>query len=125
MDRLADRSLSAALFTESSRDSLPARAGTIVVGGGIIGASIAHHLAANGVDDVLILERGVLTSGTSWHAAGLVAGARTRAAINAVEAAIAAGVPCVIGLHLEGPHLSLARKGVAELCDKQTAALKG
>jgi len=82
MDRLADRSLSAALFTESSRDSLPARAGTIVVGGGIIGASIAHHLAANGVDDVLILERGVLTSGTSWHAAGLVAGARTSTAMT-------------------------------------------
>lgn len=82
MDRLADRSLSASIFTEGARGPLPARVGTVIVGGGILGASIAHHLAAAGVDDVLLLERSVLTSGTSWHAAGLVAGGRGSTAMT-------------------------------------------
>ena len=45
---------------------------TIIVGGGAIGLSIAYHLGKLGVDDVLLLERNELTSGTSWHAAGIV-----------------------------------------------------
>ncbi len=52
---------------------LPAHAEVIVVGGGIVGASIAYHLTKRGVSDVLVLERHQLTSGTTWHAAGLVA----------------------------------------------------
>ena len=51
---------------------LPDRAQVIVVGGGIIGASIAYHLTKRGVSDVLLLEQGQLTGGTTWHAAGLV-----------------------------------------------------
>ena len=51
---------------------LPDRAQVIVVGGGIIGASIAYHLTKRGVTDVLLLEQGQLTGGTTWHAAGLV-----------------------------------------------------
>ncbi len=85
MDRLADRSLSAAAFTDEAGLPLPARAGTIIVGGGIIGASIALHLAEAGVDDVLLLERAVLTSGTTWHAAGLVAGARGSTAMTGLS----------------------------------------
>jgi glycine cleavage system aminomethyltransferase T/glycine/D-amino acid oxidase-like deaminating enzyme len=54
----------------------PARARVVVVGGGIVGASIAYHLTALGVRDVVVLERGRLTSGTTWHAAGLVAQVR-------------------------------------------------
>ncbi len=54
-------------------NSLPSRAEVIVVGGGIVGASIAYHLTARGVTDVVVLERHQLTSGTTWHAAGLVA----------------------------------------------------
>jgi 4-methylaminobutanoate oxidase (formaldehyde-forming) len=53
--------------------SLPARAQVIVVGGGIIGTSVAYHLASMGWSDVLLLERDRLTSGTTWHAAGLMA----------------------------------------------------
>lgn len=51
---------------------LPVEAKVIIVGGGIVGASVAYHLAKKGVSDVVLLERNTLTSGTTWHAAGLV-----------------------------------------------------
>ena len=51
---------------------LPAHARAVVVGGGIIGTSVAYHLAALGWQDVVLLERDRLTSGTTWHAAGLM-----------------------------------------------------
>ncbi len=52
--------------------SLPTQARVVVVGGGIIGCSIAYHLAKMGWQDVVLLERKKLTGGTTWHAAGLV-----------------------------------------------------
>jgi 4-methylaminobutanoate oxidase (formaldehyde-forming) len=52
--------------------SLPSRARVVVVGGGIIGTSVAYHLAHMGWKDVVLLERDRLTSGTTWHAAGLI-----------------------------------------------------
>lgn len=76
MDRLADRSLTAATFAPDASDDPPAVAEVVIVGGGIIGASIAYHLAREGVTDVVLCERDTLTSGTTWHAAGLIAGAR-------------------------------------------------
>jgi glycine cleavage system aminomethyltransferase T/glycine/D-amino acid oxidase-like deaminating enzyme len=82
MDRLVDRSISASMFTDDSRSSLPSKVGTVIVGGGIVGASIAYHLAAAGAHDVLLLEKNVLGSGTSWHAAGLVAGGRGTTAMT-------------------------------------------
>ncbi len=51
---------------------LPSRARVVIVGGGIIGASVAYHLAGLGWTDVLLLEQGHLSGGTTWHAAGLV-----------------------------------------------------
>jgi glycine cleavage system aminomethyltransferase T/glycine/D-amino acid oxidase-like deaminating enzyme len=54
---------------------LPDRASVVVVGGGVIGTSIAYHLAKAGVKDVVLLERKQLTSGTTWHAAGLITSA--------------------------------------------------
>ncbi len=51
---------------------LPDRARVVVIGGGIVGASVAYHLTAMGWTDVLLLEQGQLSSGTTWHAAGLV-----------------------------------------------------
>ena len=53
--------------------NLPNTAEVIIVGGGIIGCSIAYHLTELGISDVVLLERKQLTSGTTWHAAGLVA----------------------------------------------------
>lgn len=82
MDRLVDRSISAGSFTNDSRNPIPGRVRTVVVGGGIIGASIAYHLALAGESDVLLLEHNVLGSGTSWHAAGLVTGARSSVAMT-------------------------------------------
>ncbi|KAL9184902.1 hypothetical protein ACHAXT_002679 [Thalassiosira profunda] len=56
----------------SSKSSLPESANVVVIGGGIIGTSVAYHLGKLGVDNVLLLERDQLTSGTTWHAAGLI-----------------------------------------------------
>jgi glycine cleavage system T protein len=55
---------------------LPARAQVVIVGGGIVGCSTAYHLAKRGWTDVVLLERRRLTSGTTWHAAGLITLAR-------------------------------------------------
>ena len=52
--------------------TLPESADFVVIGGGIIGCSVAYHLAEQGRGDVLLLERDQLTSGTTWHAAGLM-----------------------------------------------------
>ena len=56
----------------STTAPLPSRARVVVVGGGVIGTSIAYHLAQAGESDVVLLERDRLTSGTTWHAAGLM-----------------------------------------------------
>lgn len=52
--------------------TLPQRAQVVIVGGGVIGTSVAYHLTRLGMTDVLLLEQGQLSSGTTWHAAGLV-----------------------------------------------------
>ncbi|MBM3554704.1 MAG: FAD-dependent oxidoreductase [Alphaproteobacteria bacterium] len=51
---------------------LPSAARAVVIGGGIAGCSVAYHLTKNGWRDVVLLEQGRLTGGTTWHAAGLV-----------------------------------------------------
>ena len=53
--------------------TLPSQASIVIIGGGAIGTSIAYHLGRLGVSDVVVLERDKLTSGTTWHAAGLIA----------------------------------------------------
>ena len=52
--------------------TLPRQARIVIVGGGIVGCSTAYHLAKLGETDILLLEQGALTCGTTWHAAGLV-----------------------------------------------------
>jgi heterotetrameric sarcosine oxidase gamma subunit len=56
----------------SSDRSLPTQARVVIIGGGMAGCSIAYHLAKLGWTDVVLLERARLTSGTTWHAAGLL-----------------------------------------------------
>jgi glycine cleavage system aminomethyltransferase T/glycine/D-amino acid oxidase-like deaminating enzyme len=53
-------------------DRLPGRARVVIIGGGVIGTSVAYHLAELGWTDVLLLEQGQLSCGTTWHAAGLI-----------------------------------------------------
>ena len=62
--------------------SLPTHVRTVVIGGGVIGCSIAYHLAREGRKDVVVLERSKLTSGTTWHAAGLVRRLRPSATLT-------------------------------------------
>ena len=64
---------------------LPASADVLIIGGGIIGCSIAYHLTKIGIEDVVLLERKQLTCGTTWHAAGLVG--QLRASRNMTELA--------------------------------------
>ncbi|HUZ36295.1 MAG TPA: FAD-dependent oxidoreductase [Streptosporangiaceae bacterium] len=52
--------------------ALPSRARVVIIGGGVIGTSTAYHLTTMGCTDVLLLEQGQLSCGTTWHAAGLV-----------------------------------------------------
>jgi len=60
-------------MTTPAAIAFPDRARVVVIGGGIIGTSVAYHLAHLGFGEVLLLERDRLTSGTTWHAAGLMA----------------------------------------------------
>lgn len=53
-------------------NALPSHARVVIIGGGIIGCSVAYHLARQGWKDIMLLERKQLTSGTTWHAAGLI-----------------------------------------------------
>ncbi|MBO9446919.1 FAD-dependent oxidoreductase [Ruegeria sp. R14_0] len=62
--------------------TLPSAARTVVIGGGVIGCSIAYHLAREGRKDIVVLERSKLTSGTTWHAAGLVRRLRPSATLT-------------------------------------------
>ena len=52
--------------------SLPSSAKVVIIGGGVAGCSVAYHLAKFGWKDIVLLERDQLTSGTTWHAAGLI-----------------------------------------------------
>ena len=64
---------------------LPAQADVVIIGGGIVGCSIAYHLGRLGITSVVLLERRQLTCGTTWHAAGLVG--QLRATRNLTELA--------------------------------------
>src|SRR5580692_7105372 len=62
-------------FGRPAARTVPDRAQVVIVGGGVIGCSIAYHLAHLGWTDVVLVERDALTAGTTWHAAGLITSA--------------------------------------------------
>ena len=64
---------------------LPTRARVVIVGGGVIGCSVAYHLSKLGWSDIVLLERKQLTCGTTWHAAGLIG--QLRQSINMTKLA--------------------------------------
>jgi 4-methylaminobutanoate oxidase (formaldehyde-forming) len=66
--------------------ALPARARIVIIGGGVGGASVAHHLAERGERDVLLVERAELTSGSTFHSAGLVGQLRADPALTRMNA---------------------------------------
>jgi len=59
--------------------NIPVTARVVIIGGGVIGCSVAYHLAQKGWKEIILLERKQLTSGTTWHAAGLIAQLRASA----------------------------------------------
>jgi heterotetrameric sarcosine oxidase gamma subunit len=60
----------------------PARARVVIIGGGVMGCSVAYHLAALGWTDLVLLEQGQLSCGTTWHAAGLVGQLRSQESLT-------------------------------------------
>ena len=64
---------------------LPSSTKVVVIGGGVVGCSVAYHLAKFGWQDTILLERDQLTSGTTWHAAGLVSQLGPSAAITKIR----------------------------------------
>ena len=63
----------------------PSSTKVVVIGGGVIGCSVAYHLTKFGWKDVVLLERDQLTSGTTWHAAGLVSQLGPTAAVTKIR----------------------------------------
>jgi glycine cleavage system aminomethyltransferase T/glycine/D-amino acid oxidase-like deaminating enzyme len=97
-ERLANREPD---VEDLATSDLPPRARVVVVGGGIVGSSVAYHLTKLGVSDVVVLERGVLTNGTTWHAAGLVSQARGSHALtelSRVNAPLYESLPAETGI---------------------------
>ena len=64
---------------------IPSSTKVVVIGGGVAGCSTAYHLAKFGWKDVILLERDQLTSGTTWHAAGLVSQLGPTAAVTKIR----------------------------------------
>lgn len=82
-ERTANRELDDSILEPVAEPS--DRAHVVVVGAGIVGSSVAYHLTKLGVRDVVVVERARLTSGTTWHAAGLVAEVRGTHALTALS----------------------------------------
>ena len=82
---------------------LPAHAKVVIVGGGVVGCSLAYHLTKFGWTDVVLLERKQLTSGTTWHAAGLIGQLRATANMTRLakySAELYEGLEAEVGLVL-------------------------
>jgi glycine cleavage system aminomethyltransferase T/glycine/D-amino acid oxidase-like deaminating enzyme len=84
-----------------STHDLPQRAQVVIVGGGAVGCSVAYHLAKLGWTDVVLLEQGQLSCGTTWHAAGVVGQLRTHPSLTRLmlySSQLYAGLEAEVGL---------------------------
>jgi 4-methylaminobutanoate oxidase (formaldehyde-forming) len=98
-EHLANREVDSSILDPVSAP--PARARVVIVGGGVIGSSIAYHLTRLGITDVLVLERVRLTAGTTWHAAGLVSqvrGTHALSELSRINASTYAALPAETGV---------------------------
>ena len=98
-ENLANRDLDSSILEPVS--SPPARAQVVIIGGGVIGSSVAYHLTKLGVSDVLVIERTRLTGGTTWHAAGLVSqvrGTHALSELSRINASLYAALPGETGV---------------------------
>ncbi|XP_055891264.1 pyruvate dehydrogenase phosphatase regulatory subunit, mitochondrial-like [Biomphalaria glabrata] len=79
LPRLSNRlhTSSVACNSQDEHPTVPSHCKVVICGGGIVGSSVAYHLAERGWTDVVIVEQGSLTCGTTWHAAGLIGRVRT------------------------------------------------
>ncbi|MDX8481543.1 FAD-dependent oxidoreductase [Mesorhizobium sp. VK24D] len=68
----------------STRASFPTQARVVIIGGGVIGCSVAYHLTKLGWSDVVLVEQGQLSGGTTWHAAGLVGQLRSQSSMTSL-----------------------------------------
>jgi 4-methylaminobutanoate oxidase (formaldehyde-forming) len=75
-EQLVDNTVTAASVAAGVDSPPPPRSRVVVIGGGIVGVSVAYHLAKLGETDVVVLERDRITSGTTWHPAGLLSNSR-------------------------------------------------
>ena len=98
-ERLANRDLDPSILEPVSEP--PPRAQVVIVGGGVIGSSIAYHLTKLGITDVVVVERTRLTGGTTWHAAGLVSqvrGTHALTELSRINASLYAALPDETGV---------------------------
>src|SRR5690348_13733003 len=82
-------------------NDLPQRAQVVIVGGGAVGCSVAYHLAKLGWTDVVLLEQGQLSCGTTWHAAGVVGQLRAHPSLTRLmlySSELYAGLEAEVGL---------------------------
>lgn len=114
MDNLLEKDITATSFDVGAQiRELPTRVQTVVVGAGVVGSSIAYHLAELGHKDVLLLERSSVAAGTSWHAAGLVVRSR---ATHAMTKLSHYGIDAYRAIEKEtGINVSLAQNGSLSL----------
>ena len=99
---------------------MQSQARVVIIGGGIMGASLLYHLALEGWTDVVLLERDRLTSGTTWHAAGLVGQIRSLASSIRFHEVVS---PQLLGLEKEITELANAFTPYAAALDAASAAL--
>ncbi|MFX1766887.1 FAD-dependent oxidoreductase [Paraburkholderia sp. A1RI-2L] len=108
--------------------SVPTHARVVIVGGGIVGCSVAYHLTKLGWRDVVLLEQGALSCGTTWHAAGLVGQLRSQQSMTKLirySTALYAELEAETGLATgwkQCGSLSVARTGERMTQLKRTAA---